>query len=220
MSLIGLAPKIVAGSALAGFGLAFGRDVYRQVKKNWLILAVVGSIVFLLFGIFISAVWVSRNYKTWAGSLFKRIGAILSLCGCYVVTYFLILFVDFLIETDPEQIDVETVLAHDTGTAYLVGLAIQNLILLAGLVVGLRQRRKRGIAWDTEASNVAFFEEHGLELLDDENFRDEEGNRYRLKNVFRNEMEFQAEGRRGKRGYIQFDENGKYVSWSGLTNIA
>ena len=92
--------------------------------------------------------------------------------------------------------------------------------MVSGLIFGLSQRKKRRVAWDTEKSNIQFFEDHGIEELDNEHLRDSEGNRYKLKNVFKDELEFQAEGRRGKRGYITFDENGKYISWSGLANIS
>ena len=42
MSIDALAPRIVAGSALAGFGLSLGRDTYKQTKKN-----IDGLIIFL-----------------------------------------------------------------------------------------------------------------------------------------------------------------------------
>ena len=99
-------------------------------------------------------------------------------------------------------------------------IVLLHLTVAAGLIVGLVQRRKRHTAWETEASNADFFCDHSLEALDDDQFRDSDGNRYKLKNVFARELEFQAEGRREKRGYMEFDKNGKYISWSGLTNIS
>ena len=97
---------------------------------------------------------------------------------------------------------------------------LQNLLVLAGCLTGYFQSKKRRLAWEAEAHNVSFFDENGLEQLDDNNLRDIEGNRFRLKNMFANEIEFIAEGRRSKRAYIKYDETGKYTEWSGLVSIA
>lgn len=219
MSIVNLAPKIVAGSALAGFGLAFGRDVYRKTKKNFLLIVVLALITIAFYGLFICCIWMTRNYRTWLGSIFKRIGAVVSFALCYSVSFILVLNLDAMI-FDRSQTPAEPIDLSDRGVIFFVGIALQLILVLSGLVVGLVQRRKRRIAWDTEISNAQFFDDHGIEELDDEHLRDSEGNRYKLKNVFKDELEFQAEGRRGKRGYITFDENGKYISWSGLANIS
>jgi len=222
MSLLHLAPKIVAGSALAGFGLAFGRDVYRKTKKNLILVIILAVLAFTLYGLFISAVWVARNYRTWSGSIVKRFGALVAFVSCNAATAFIVLFLAVSVANvgvpDGDQVSKEVVSAFDLPISK-VGLAVQVVIVISGLIVGFFQRRRRRIAWEAERNNELFFAEHGFESLDEDNFRDDQGNRFRLLNVFDGELEFMAEGRRGKRGYIEFDENGAYTNWSGLTNI-
>ena len=222
MSLLHLAPKIVAGSALAGFGLAFGRDVYRKTKKNMVLVVVLAVLAFTLYGLFISSVWISRNYRTWAGSIVKRLGALVAFVGCNTATTLVVLFAALSIAgaSGPESVQEEREIMEAIGLPLAqVGLVVQAMIVILGLIVGLAQRKRRRVAWKAERNNELFFAENGFEALDEDNFRDDRGNRFRLMNVFNGELEFMAEGRRGKRGYIEFDENGAYTSWSGLTNI-
>lgn len=219
MSIVKLAPKIVAGSALAGFGLAFGRDVYRKTKKNLLLVAALALVTIAFYGLFVCCVWIGRNYESWAGSIFKKLGALAALAVCFGISFYLILFLDSAI-IEVSQGAESAAAPEGLFPVFFGGIVLQVLIMVSGLIFGLVQRKKRRIAWVTEKSNIQFFEDHGIEELDDEHLRDSEGNRYKLKNVFKGELEFQAEGRRGKRGYITFDENGKYISWSGLANIS
>ena len=219
MSIVKLAPKIVAGSALAGFGLAFGRDVYRKTKKNLLLVAAFALVTFAFYGLFVCCVWIGRNYESWAGSIFRKLGAVAALAVCFGISLYLIVFLDGVIVEASQGAENATV-PERLSPIFFGGIALQILLISSGLIFGLTQRKKRRVAWDTEKSNIQFFKDHGIEELDDEHFRDSEGNRYKLKNVFKDELEFQAEGRRGKRGYITFDENGKYISWSGLANIS
>ncbi len=222
MSLLHLAPKIVAGSALAGFGLAFGKDVYRKTKKNLILVIALSVLAFTLYGLFISSVWIARNYRTWIGSIIKKLGALVALVGCNAATAFIVLFLAVSVAGAgaPEGgQDASEVVSAVVLPLAQVGLAVQAVIVISGLIVGFVQRKRRQVAWEAERNNELFFAEHGFEVLDEDNFRDDQGNRFRLMNVFSGELEFMAEGRRGKRGYIEFDKNGAYTNWSGLTNI-
>ena len=71
------APSIIAGSALAGFGLSLGRDVYRKAKKRWPLIV----ILLCLVGVFFGSMWLFRNYRTATGSIFKKLG----LCSFFPV---------------------------------------------------------------------------------------------------------------------------------------
>lgn len=222
MSLLHLAPKIVAGSALAGFGLALGRDVYRKTKKNLLLVIALTVLAFTLYGLFISSVWIARNYRTWAGSIVKKCGALVALLGCNIATaLFILILAAFVadIEVPDGGQDAKEILSAFALPFAQIGLAVQAAIVISGLIVGFVQRKRRRVAWESEQNNELFFAEQGFEVLDEDNFRDDQGNRFRLVNIFNSELEFMAEGRRGKRGYIEFDENGAYTNWSGLTNI-
>ena len=107
------------------------------------------------------------------------------------------------------------------GSAVSIGILAQNLIVVGGFVLGFSERRKRRLVWEAEDSNATFFAKHGLELLDDKNMRDSDGNRFELENRFSsiNETEFIAVNKAGKRGYLSYDEIGKYTTWSGLVSI-
>ena len=233
MSIINAAPRIIAGSALAGFGLSFGRDIYKTTKRNiWLILAII-LLLSCLFGLFISAMWFSRNYYSPMENLIKKVGALILLAICYGVILPVISVVGaFAKETDTE---IGEIIENEQWTGFwyihesllnpesLSGILfiLQNLLIVAGIIYGLSQRRARYSAWEAEIHNDECLDEWGLRILDDENMRDSQGIRYKLENEFAygNEIEFMAVGHRGKRGYLTYDETGKYLAWSGLTNI-
>ena len=59
------------------------------------------------------------------------------------------------------------------------------------------------MVWEAEDRNAEFFLEHGTEELDEERYRDSEGNRYRLEHVRSGGIELFAEGKRGKKAYIE-----------------
>ena len=227
MSIVSLAPKIVAGSSFAGFGLSLGRDVYKETKKNIGLIILFFLVLFLIIGQYSSSVWLFRNYRTLAGTIFKKFFALIAFMFFYIIITNILL----IIEGTPEIINAletglfDPVLVHlfsSLGTSSFLGISflLQNLLILVGFFVGYFQRKKRRLAWEAEKHNIAFFISNGLELLDEKNVRDADGNRYRLKNMFANEIEFIAEGRRNKRGYIKYDKTGKYIDWSGMVSIA
>ena len=233
MSIDALAPRIVAGSALAGFGLSLGRDTYKQTKKDidGLIVAlfIFLALAFFIYGLFLSSVWLFRNYQTQVGTIFKKFFALVVFVFIYIATVGTLLNIEptakVLLTHAIETGLFAPVFGHlvsSLGTSSFLGITflLQNLLVFAGCLTGYVQRKKRRLAWEAEAHNVSFFDENGLEQLDDNNLRDIEGNRFRLKNTFANEIEFIAEGRRNKRGYIKYDETGKYTEWSGLVSIA
>ena len=200
------APSIVAGSALAGFGLSFGRDVYRKAKRYWLLL----MLLVCLAGVFFSALWLFRNYRSMAGAIFKRLGALVVLAACTAATY-----------------AVQATLSADVPYLAEWTVSIYGILFLAGAGLGAKHRRRRWLAWRAEEHNEAFLAERGLEVVDvDEkgNLRLREGTdggAYRLMDdlTVAGELEFMALGRRGKRAYLSYDETGRYTEWSGLVGV-
>jgi hypothetical protein len=97
MSLVSTSSKIVGGSALAGFGIAFGRDIYKGTKKNK------GQVLFLivaiasLFTVYFSSMWIFRNYRTVTEGAIKRLGALaLFIPGYYLAFLCLYILISIL----------------------------------------------------------------------------------------------------------------------------
>ena len=88
MSIDSMAPRIVAGSALAGFGLSLGRDTYKQTKKDAdvliLFLLIILVLGFFIYGLFLSSVWIFRNYQTLVGTIFKKFFALVVFVFFYI----------------------------------------------------------------------------------------------------------------------------------------
>ena len=226
-SLIRLAPQLLAGSAVAGVGFAFGRDIYRATKKHWVPVLILVALTSCLYGLFVSSVWMAHNYRTRLGSTGKRLAAFL----LFVVCYFALLYVNvFLIEIASGTTETvgTTIVLWEThagsltdGSPLSIGFSVQNAVAVVGFILGVIQRRRRRLLWQAEEANATFLADHGLQQLDEKNMRDSEGNRFELANQFSriNEIEFIAVGQAGKSGYLCYDETGKYTAWSGLVPI-
>lgn len=230
------APSIVAGSALAGFGLSFGRDVYKQTKKNWPIVVILACLV----GVYFSGMWLFRNYRTFGGSMVKKFGALIVLAGSCIGIYIGAAIVAAMfapaILALPENVVADTVASVDSVddvANHIISFplawifVVQGALFLIGSMVGMRHRRRRRLAWEAEEYNEHFLDEHGLEVID----ADEKGN-LRLRDYSENigyrlmddleiagELEFMALGKRNKRGYMHYDDTGKYTNWSGLVDV-
>ena len=230
-SLTKLAPQLLAGSAVAGVGFAFGHDIYRATKKHWVPVLILVALTSCLYGLFVSSVWMARNYRTRLGSIGKRLAAF----SLFVVCYFVLLYVSvFLIEIASGTTETAgTTIVNPTtlwethagsladGSPMSIGFAVQNAVAVGGLILGVIQRRKRRLLWQAEEANATFLVDHGLQQLDEKNMRDSEGNHFELANQFSriNEIEFIAVRQAGKGGYLCYDETGKYTAWSGLVPI-
>lgn len=234
MKLSRLAPAIVAGSALSGFGLSLGRDVYKASKKNFLYVIIFAAIVFSFVGNYVAGVWLARNYRTLWNSFLRKLSAVVIYIVSAPVAYFTGLFIgaislDFAGYRSDGRSDIASVLEGTAPwsvlleTQNLIELSIlllmSNLLFVCGLAVGFLQRRARRRAWKAEQANIAFLAENSLTALDDENIVDAEGIRYNLKNTFNDRIEWMAVGRRNKRAYMHFNDSGRYTSWSGLVSI-
>ncbi|RUO63253.1 hypothetical protein SAMN06297229_2289 [Pseudidiomarina planktonica] len=107
------------------------------------------------------------------------------------------------------------------GYKWIVSITIWGLLIFAvlGIKRGISQRKSRALAWEAEEHNQAFMDEIGLSEISNNQFIDDDGNRYRLENEFRGMIELFPIGRRNRRAYIEFDENGKFINWSGIIKI-
>lgn len=232
-SVVRYAPGIVAGSALAGFGLSLGRDAYKKAKRYWPILLV----LVCLAGVYFAGMWLFRNYRTLAGSIIKKIGALITLsfscfgvyAGAAVAVFVFTPGVPAYREGigDVPLDSVNVAISNLFSFPLLWIIIVQGMLFIAGAAVGIGHRRKRRLAWEAEEHNECFLTEHGLEVID----ADEKGNLrlrdhsstvgYRLMDDLElaGELEFMALGKRNKRSYLQYDGTGKYTNWTGLTDI-
>lgn len=201
--------KIFGGSAVAGMGFAFGRDIYKQLKK-WYILLV---ILVAIFSLYTTGIWIARNYNHILKSIFVRIGALIVGIPSSAILYFcsMILFV-------PKGDDVSA--SDITNNDLIYPLILPAIVLLAGLVVGSIQRKKRRQIWDAELFNSNFMESEGLIEHEDGTIEDT-GNsvNYRIDFIGKERVTLMPIGRRNKRAYIYIDNAGKYSNFSGLTSI-
>ena len=227
------APAIVAGSALAGFGLSLGRDAYKKAKRYWPVFL----ILVCLAGVYFAGLWLFRNYRTLAGSILKKIGALIALSLSCIGVYAgaaiaVVVFVPNILVYreeigDATSSNVNVAIENVLSFPLLWILIVQGVLFFAGATVGMNHRRKRRLAWEAEEHNEIFLAEHDLEVVD----ADEKGNLrlrdhcsnvgYRLMDDLElsGELEFMALGKRNKRGYMQYDGAGKFTNWSGLTEV-
>ena len=149
-----------------------------------------------------------------------RAGSILLWLGCFWLLTVLLGVAHFtfiqpvqwnpahLLPAAPEFEAITAIIGDKYGIVFLFGYGLTLL--------GLRQRRSRRLAWEAVVHNEQFFANHGLRELREDRLRDDQDNGYRLDDVFDGELEFMVLGQRGKRAYLEFDEDGKYTSWSGV----
>ena len=184
--------------------------------------------------------WLFRNYRTFGGSIVKKFGALIVLAGSCIGIYIGAAIVAAMfapaILALPENVVADTVASVDSvddvanhfisfPLAWI--FVVQGALFLIGAMVGIRHRRRRRLAWEAEEYNEYFLDEHGLEVID----ADEKGN-LRLRDYSENigyrlmddleiagELEFMALGKRNKRGYMHYDDTGKYTNWSGLVDV-
>lgn len=238
--LIKSSAKILGGSAIAGFGLSFGRDVYKTTKNNLKKIGFLLLIVGVLIGPYIGGVWLSRNYETIWGSIFKRIGALIFLVPCFLVLMVISGFTFILVSEEgngstPQEItraepaygtvsesgSVEQAAIEDIELSdlYLLRQAfyLPGGILLIGLIAGSIQRKKRRDVWDAEHANEQFMIAQGLIEQEDGTIEEEStGQHYRIDHVGSRRITLFPIGRRGRRAYINIDTDGKYSEFTGL----
>lgn len=238
--LIKSSAKILGGSAIAGFGLSFGRDVYKTSKKNlkkfgWLLLVAV-----ILGGTYTGGVWLARNYETIWGSIFKRIGALLFLIPCFLVLMPISFFAFDLVSevkngsTAQEIMQPEAAndLIDESGASVAKNIEdfgftdmqllapafyLPGGIMLIGMIAGSFQRNKRRVVWEAEHANEQFMTVQGLTEHEDGTIEEEStGQHYRIDYVGDRRITLFPIGRRGKRAYINIDPDGKYSEFTGL----
>lgn len=232
--------KLFGGSAVAGMGFSFGRDVYKKIKKNFYFWA---FLIISIFGIYTAGVWISRNYKSIWGSIGYRILALgIGVPSFAILSGISLVFLMVLIApessgntsestTDTEQ-EVALVTPNTAGSlsnvssedelyaliaANVVIFGLPTSILGIGLLVGFFQRGKRARVWKAEEANEIFMLEHSLKEHEDGTIEDSsEGQNYRVDHMGKERITLMPLGKRGKRAYIEIGDDGIYKRFTGL----
>ncbi|TRW49998.1 hypothetical protein FM042_03870 [Aliidiomarina halalkaliphila] len=104
---------------------------------------------------------------------------------------------------------------------FVISSTLATLVLFSilGIYRGISQRRRRTLAWEAEEHNLKFMTDIGLREVSNNQFVDQDNNRYRFEKEYANMIELFPIGRRNRRAYIEFDEHGKFQSWSGIVKI-
>ena len=135
---------ILGASIVAGFGLAFGRDLYRDAKRNWPIIVAILLATSLLVGLFYSCVWLARRYETLTWAILGRIGAAILFVVCYGMLLGIINIADAADQSGVQRVSGEIWRFDpkilDPGSIYNILFIVQNIIMLAGIAMGIKQR--------------------------------------------------------------------------------
>ena len=203
--------RILGGSSIAGFGLSFGRDIYKKTKKAYLLI----FLILLIFSLFTSGVWTSRNYKSIFAIVGMRISAILIGIPSLICTSFIAyLFLVITKEDIPEDFSNYTY----SEISYIFFPSL--IIYLIGFLVGYFQRKKRKTIWDAELHNERFLIENNIIEHEDGTLEDALYNVvYSIKHVGAKRVTLMPFNRKGKRAYIDLDNKGFYINYTGLISI-
>ena len=200
----------VSNSAVAGFGLSAGRDVWNMTKRNGGLLLFLAVVLAAAVLPFYGARGMVRGHdrsrwgtilNTVLGNLAIAIGG--ALIGGATVAFACLIF-------GPATFTLTT-----TAT-----VALSLIGSLAGLVTGLAERRSRLASIAVRKTNERFLDGAGVRETGEEDVThyDAEGNALRLVEFGSERLVFMAVGRRGKRAYIQIAPSGEMISYSGIVS--
>lgn len=137
---------ILGASIIAGFGLAFGRDIYREVKANWAIIVVILLLMSLFIGVFFSCIWMARSYDELVWRIVGKTGGVVLFFICYFGQLFVFAFADIVANPMQTGVSAEQALMQsglrmvDLGSWQNILFIFHNLIAIAGLTVGIYKR--------------------------------------------------------------------------------
>jgi len=207
-SKLALVAAGVGGAAVAGFGLAFGRDIYKKSKKNIEFILLLLAIIFCPF---IGGRGLVRGHdRGLFGTIFLTfIGSVLLIVVGFCAATFLAFEIVVMGKIDPDNPFPLALLGGFVTTAIITGI---------GILVGLFQRPKRLKAIAASKANEEFLITNGFRETDgtDITHYDPSGQALRFLEAHPDRLVFMAVGRRGKRAYIDLDKNGRMVEYSGI----
>lgn len=201
----------VGGAAVAGFGLSIGRDLYLGIKPGrdsavpTLLLAICGVGLPVIGGI-----GITQGYRRGVfGTFFLTfaLNIILVALGFAIISLIFSTVVGVLAPTYEEK-------------ALFAAVLVTALFFAIGAVVGLARRNGRLLRFDVAEHNERFLSMQEFQPTGgtDVTHFDPDGLALRLLEVGHDRMVFMVVGRRGRRTYIRTDDDGRMLSYSGLSD--
>lgn len=203
----------VGSAATSGFGLSLGRDLYRGIKPSStssaiVLLAVICAPILPAAG---GLALIQGYRRGWIGTILLTFG--LSMLAV-TAGFFLIFFFAMIIGDVFFGIRSKAFIEMYGGqvTAATAGLT------LFGMMIGLFRRRRRLKRFAAIEHNEAFLAENGFKETPgrDVTHYDADGNALRFLEASPDRLSFMVVGRRGRRAYIDLDESGRMLSYSGI----
>lgn len=208
-SSLSLVAASMGGAAVAGFGLAAGRDLYKGTKNSAGLLLLLGA---ALVCPFIGGRELVRGHDRgfWGTFFLTYIGSILLLLVSIAASSSIIFYFSLFSTTNND--------AASIAGAVILGTAITLLIALIGILVGLYQRPKRLKKFSIVRENESFLLKNGFQETNgtDITHYDLHGNGLRFLEAHPTKIVFMVVGRRGKRAFIDLDNDGKMIAYTGI----
>lgn len=199
----------VGGAAIAGFGFAAGRALYKGTKNS-------AGLLLLLAAAFICPFIGGRGLvrghnRGFFGTLFLTLIGNLLLIAISIAAWSVIIF--YLISVISTEANT-----HSFIGAIFLGASVTLLMTATGILVGLFQRPKRLKIFAVVCANEDFMQKQGFKETggSDITHYDQNGNALRFLEVHPAKIVFMAVGRRGKRAFIDLDSDGLMVAYSGI----
>lgn len=188
--------RILLGSTAAGFGLGAGRSAYRRFEKSF------GTLLVL-------ALLLGTGYAVWDMVRGHRRGPVATV---FVTFLFNVLVIAISISASFLAL---AMLTADAAAGILLASALQGILALGGLSVGLYQRRSRMAVLRVDRDNDAFMAANGLREVggDHDTWLDAHGNELKLEDERLDALVFRVQGRRAVRAYVRLNADGRMVSY-------
>ena len=102
--------------------------------------------------------------------------------------------------------------------AIMIGAAVTAFLAGVGMLTGLYQRPKRLRAFAVKRHNERFLAENGFKETDGKDITHyaPDGQALRFLEAHPGKLVFMVVGKRGKRAFIDLDENGRMLSYTGV----
>ncbi|GEC31680.1 hypothetical protein N181_01890 [Sinorhizobium fredii USDA 205] len=204
----------VGRTAAAGYGLSMGHDLWKATKKGKdglsIILVVLGSLVLPVLG---GRELVRGHDRGFAGTLFKTfLGSLFLAAAGFALAWFVFFILIGLLASQPNG------LPAPWQAVLWLAASVTAVMWCVGLLWGAIERPARLKSIGIQRANEQFLENRGFRTTDGDDIThfDPDGQPLRFIEAHSDRIVFMAVGKRGKRGFINLDAEGRMTSYSGV----